>query len=109
MAVAARPPGNGAPPAAELATHAAVSAWFRHRSSSGGSSGSGKQLHGELRVLNIELAAALPTATLLEVAGVTHFGPLEQPQLLADSCLEFFLGQQQQQQQHHHGVLSSKL
>jgi hypothetical protein len=61
-----------------------VKAWLYEQSSS-----TERQLHGVLRVLNVELAAAMPVARLQEVQGVTHFGPLEQPQQLADSCAEF--------------------
>jgi hypothetical protein len=84
-----------------------VKAWLYEQSSS-----TERQLHGVLRVLNVELAAAMLAARLQEVPGVTHFGPLEQPQQLADSCAEFFeltcsssssssskAGQQQQQLQ----------
>jgi hypothetical protein len=87
IAVAATPPSSGQPPAADLATHAGVRAWFTAKSS--GKNGGG-QLHGELRVLNIELAAVLPTGQLQEVVGVSHLGPLEQPLELADSIASFF-------------------
>lgn len=87
IAVAAPAPASGDPPAANLATHAGVRAWFTARSS--GQNGGG-QLHGELRVLNIELAAAMPTGQLQEVVGVSHLGPLEQPLELADSIASFF-------------------
>lgn len=94
LAVAAAPPqaagaAASSMPASDLTTHAGVQAWF-YQQHSGSSSRANRQLHGALRVLNIELAAALPTAQLLEVQGVSHFGPLEQPQLLADSCARFF-------------------
>jgi pimeloyl-ACP methyl ester carboxylesterase len=106
LAVAAPPPGSGAAPAAALSSHEGVKAWLYEQSSS-----TKRQLHGVLRVLNVELAAAMLAARLQEVPGVTHFGPLEQPQQLADSCAEFFeltcssssssskAGQQQQQLQ----------
>jgi pimeloyl-ACP methyl ester carboxylesterase len=68
-----------------------VEAWFyQHQGSS--SSSSKRPLHGALRVLNIELSAAMPTAQLLEVQGVSHFGPLEKPEQLAASCEGFFMG-----------------
>lgn len=94
LAVAAA--GSTSTPAVALRTHAAVKAWLlQHRGSSSSRSG-GKELHGELRVFNIELAAAMATAQLLEVRGMSHFGPLEQPQALADSCAAFFAEAHQQ-------------
>jgi pimeloyl-ACP methyl ester carboxylesterase len=95
LAVAAA--GRTSTPAAALGTHEAVRAWLlQHRGSRSSSSSSGKELHGELRAFNIELAAAMATAQLLEVPGVSHFGPLEQPQTLADSCAAFFSEAHQQ-------------
>lgn len=94
LAVAAPAAASGATPAVALASHEGVKQWFYQHSS-----GPNRQLHGSLRVLNVELAAALPTAQLQEVQGVTHFGPLEQPQQLAHSCAEYFLRLPQQQQQ----------
>jgi len=90
--------GSSSTPAEALVTHEAVAAWF-YKHSQGSSR---RQLHGALRVLNCELAAAMPTARLLEFEGVSHFGPLEDPLLLADSCAKFFnscdpVPQQQQQ------------
>jgi pimeloyl-ACP methyl ester carboxylesterase len=82
LAVAA--PGAAGPAAADLASHEHVQAWFYSQTKE-------RQLHGSLRVLNIELAAALaPTARLAEVPGVSHFGPLERPQALAELCTRFF-------------------
>ena len=81
LAVAA---GATQPGAADLASHERVQAWFYSQTKQ-------RQLHGSLRVLNIELAAALaPMARLEEVPGVSHFGPLEQPQALAELCTKFF-------------------
>jgi pimeloyl-ACP methyl ester carboxylesterase len=95
--------GHGAS-AAQFAQHAAVRAWVlqggqprapaqqQQRQQSGGSrpQHSPPQLHAILPVLNAELAALLPTARLCEVPGVSHFGPLEQPQQLATVCEAFF-------------------
>jgi pimeloyl-ACP methyl ester carboxylesterase len=86
--------------------HTAVQAWLQQqqqqqqqqqktdKSSPGRQAGG---LHGVLRVLNMELAAAVPAAAPYKVQGVSHFGPLEQPQLVADSCLDFFLQHPQQE------------
>jgi pimeloyl-ACP methyl ester carboxylesterase len=59
-------------------------------SSHGSSADAGSALHAVLSVLNAELACSLPSARLVEVAGVSHFGPLEQPQLLAGMAAAFF-------------------
>ncbi|WIA29971.1 hypothetical protein OEZ86_000069 [Tetradesmus obliquus] len=67
-------------------------------SSNGSSADAGSSLHAVLAVLNAELAASLPSARLVEVPGVSHFGPLEQPRLIADIAAAFFQQQQQQQQ-----------
>lgn len=84
LAVAAGAPGLVTPGAADLASHAHVQAWFYNQTKQ-------RQLHGSLRVLNIELAAALAPATRLqEVPDVSHFGPLERPQALAELCTRFF-------------------
>jgi hypothetical protein len=126
LMLVASSPGSSA---ASCSTHAAVQQWLLHNtagqtqhkasgassattaSSDGSSSSSsnhgssadaGSALHAVLSVLNAELASSLPSARLVEVAGVSHFGPLEQPQLLAGMAAAFF----QQQQQLH---LQSKL
>jgi hypothetical protein len=127
--------GNRGSSAASCSTHVAVQQWLlrntavqsQHKasgassattdSSNGSSSSStghgsstsadaGSALHAVLSVLNAELASSLPSARLVEVRGVSHFGPLEQPQLLAGMAAAFFQQQQQQQQQQ---LLPSKL
>jgi pimeloyl-ACP methyl ester carboxylesterase len=65
--------------------------------SHGTNADAGSALHAVLSVLNAELACSLPSAKLVELAGVSHFGPLEQPQLLAGMAAAFFQQQQQQQ------------
>lgn len=46
-------------------------------------------LHGVLAVLNEELAAAIPAEHVM-IPGVSHFGPLEKPEVIAASCSTFF-------------------
>eukprot|EP00878_Enallax_costatus_P008758 GHUV01009154.1.p1 GENE.GHUV01009154.1~~GHUV01009154.1.p1 ORF type:complete len:352 (+),score=89.32 GHUV01009154.1:2135-3190(+) len=78
--------------------HTAVQQWILHNPpaagplpSSGSSSNSSGQdpLHGILVVLNEELAASIP-AEYMAIPGVSHFGPLEEPQLIATDCTAFF-------------------
>uniref|UniRef100_A0A383W5M7 AB hydrolase-1 domain-containing protein n=1 Tax=Tetradesmus obliquus TaxID=3088 RepID=A0A383W5M7_TETOB len=111
--------GSPGSSAASFKTHAAVRQWLlthtarrgqhavagassatpssssSNTSSSGSSTDAGSSLHAVLAVLNAELAASLPSARLVEVPGVSHFGPLEQPRLIADIAAAFFRQQQQ--------------
>ncbi|KAF6260459.1 Alpha/Beta hydrolase protein [Scenedesmus sp. NREL 46B-D3] len=111
--------GHPGSTASLYSTHGAVQQWLlqnmagkaRHQaastlsatadgasSSSHGLADAGASLHAVLSVLNAELASSLPAARLVEVEGLSHFGPLEQPQRVADMAAAYFQRQQQQQQ-----------
>jgi pimeloyl-ACP methyl ester carboxylesterase len=79
---------SGVSAAARFASHAAVKSWALQQQQPGKKQGSA--LHSILAVLSMELAALMPTARLQELGGVTHFGPLEQPEAVAASCVQFF-------------------
>jgi hypothetical protein len=111
--------GSPGSTASAYTTHAAVQQWLLSNtaphgqhvaessttpsstssSSNATSADAGSSLHAVLAVLNAELASRLPAARLVEVPGVSHFGPLEQPHLIAELSAAFFQQQQQQQQQ----------
>lgn len=88
--------------------HGAVQQWILHNppaagaadinagSSNRDSSSGLDPLHGLLVVVNEELAVSM-SAGYVAIPGVSHFGPLEKPELIAASCTAFF---QKSSQQH---------